>query len=628
MQTGELILNEDWARTAGYRLEELQPISVQTWRTLCHPDDLERARPILKRHLDGLRPYYEFESRMRHKDGHWIWVADRGAVASWTDDRRPLWIRGLRVEVTGRKRHEDSVAASKAKLEAALASMADALFITDAAGRFIEFNEAFATVHGFHGKAECKRTLEDYREILEFFLPDGRPAAFEQRPVPRALGGETATNVEFRVVRTDTGRSWIASYNFAPIRDPAGAVVGMVATARDITAQRRQESDRAVLESRLAEAERLESIGRLAGGVAHDFNNMLGVILAHAELGMDGLDPTHPLYESLAEIERTAERSANLTRQLLAFARKQTIDPRVLDLNRAVDGLYKMLTRLIDESVVLAWRPGEGVWPVKMDPTQIDQILANLCVNARDALRGDGRIGIQTGNTSLTQEDCAKNPDCQAGDYAWLAVTDNGGGMGPETLAHLFEPFYTTKAVGKGTGLGLATVYGIVHQNRGFIQVESTPGRGSSFKIFLPRHQGAEVPEPAEAQAAQLGPTGETVLVVEDEPAMLRMATQMVRSLGYDVLSAPSPAQALDLARRHSSPIHLLLTDVVMPGMNGRELADAVLAWHPGLRRVYMSGYTSDILAPEGILDDSVDFLHKPFTKPALAGKLRAALQR
>ena len=550
VETGEILLNETWAAIGGYSLEELSPLTVDVWRRLCHPEDLERARPMLQRHLGGELPGYEMDSRMLRKDGSWVWVLDRGSVSEWTEDHRPRWICGVRLEIAGRKEAQAVLTASNAKLEAALGAMTDAVFIADAQGNIVDFNEAFATFHRFRNLAELQGALPSYRKTLQFFLADGRPAPHDQRPMTRALRGETGANVEYRLVRTDTGQTWLASYSFSPLREPDGDITGAVVTARDVTqlklaerslasalerldlatqavgmgiwdwdlqanhlvwddqmhslfgtrrqdfpgaseawaasvhaedraraeaeaaaalsgtkdydtefrvvlpdgairhikaqgvvvrgadgaavrmigvnrdvtSQRQQEQDRAHLENQLAQAQRLESIGRLAGGVAHDFNNMLGVILAQAELGMEDLDPKNPLYEALAEIERTAERSANLTRQLLAFARKQTIDPKVLDLNESVAGLYKMLSRLIDESVVLAWRPGPQVWPVRMDPTQVDQVLANLCVNARDAIRGPGRISIQTGNATLSLEDCAANPDCQPGDYAWMAV--------------------------------------------------------------------------------------------------------------------------------------------------------------------------------------------------------------
>ncbi|HXC63841.1 MAG TPA: PAS domain-containing protein [bacterium] len=619
VETGETVFNERWAQIAGYSLAELQPVSIDTWTKLCHPGDYRLARATLAQHFMGELDHYEVELRLRHKDGHWVWVAAKGRVASWTPEHRPLWMFGTHADITELKFAERSLASAVERL--ALATKAAGMGIWDwdlHSGQLVCDDQ----MHRLYGtrRGDQSEVLESWRASVH---PQDRGRI--QAETEAAVAGAKDYDTEFRVRHPDGQVRHIKAEGVV-VRDADGLAVRMIGVAHDVTPQRQQDQDRAQLENQLAQSQRLESIGRLAGGVAHDFNNMLGVILARAEMAMEELDPAHPLYESLAEIERTADRSANLTRQLLAFARKQTIDPRVLDLNQAVDGLYKMLSRLIDESVVLAWRPDPGAWPVRMDPTQVDQILANLCVNARDAIRGPGRISIQTGNATLSQEDCARNPDCRPGDYAWLSVADDGSGMDAQTLAHLFEPFFTTKAVGKGTGLGLATVHGIVHQNHGFIQVDSAPGQGSTFRIYLPRHHGEGAPA-AVAAPQRPGPTGETVLVVEDEPAMLRMAIQMLRSLGYEVLSAPSPAQALDLARRHNAPIHLLLTDVVMPGMNGRELADAVLAWHPRLRRVYMSGYTQDILAPNGVLEGSVHFLNKPFTKQALAEKLREALE-
>ena len=623
VQTGETVFNERWAQIAGYSLAELQPVSIDTWTKLCHPGDYRLAQAMLAQHFMGELDHYEMEMRLRHKAGHWIWVAAKGRVASWTPDHLPLWMFGTHADITELKFAERSLASAVERLALATKAAGMGIWDWDLQTQQLVCDDQMHRLYG-SSRGDQSEVLESWRASVH---PHDR--ARVEAETAAAVAGAKDYDTEFRVLHPDGQVRHIKAEGVV-VRDAEGKAVRMIGVAHDVTPQHQQDLDRAQLESQLAQSQRLESIGRLAGGVAHDFNNMLGVILAHAEMAMEEMDPASPFYESLAEIGRTAERSANLTRQLLAFARKQTIDPKVLDLNQAVEGLYKMLSRLIDESVVLDWSPDPVTWPVKMDPTQVDQILANLCVNARDAIRdairGAGRISIHTGNATLSDEDCARNPERKAGDYAWLSVADNGSGMEAQTLAHLFEPFYTTKAMGQGTGLGLATVHGIVHQNRGFIQVASAVGRGSTFKVFLPRHQGQGAPAAA-AAPQRPGPTGETVLVVEDEPAMLRMATQMLRSLGYEVLSAPSPAQALDLARLRSAPIHLLLTDVVMPGMNGRELADALLAWHPGLRRVYMSGYTQDILAPNGVLEGSVHFLNKPFTKQALADKLRAALE-
>jgi PAS domain S-box-containing protein len=396
---------------------------------------------------------------------------------------------------------------------------------------------------------------------------------------------------------------------------------------RDITEQKRAEEEREKLQEQLTQAQKMESVGRLAGGVAHDFNNMLGVILGHAEMALDQMDPSRPIFSDLEEIRKAADRSAILTRQLLTFARKQTIAPKVIDLNETVEGMLKMLRRLIGEDIDLAWLPGGNLAPVKMDPSQIDQILANLCVNARDAIAGVGKITIETGTAAFDEAYCAAHAGFIPGEYVMLAVGDNGCGMDKETVGHLFEPFFTTKAVGKGTGLGLATVYGAVKQNNGFVNVYSEPARGTIFKIYLPRHQaGTRV----RADAATTKPAAcgsGTILLVEDEPAILRMATTMLERLGYTVIAAQTPGEAIRLAHEHSGSIDLLMTDVVMPEMNGRDLAKNLLSIHPDIKRLFMSGYTANVIAHHGVLDEGVHFIQKPFSSKDLGAKLRHVLE-
>ncbi len=341
---------------------------------------------------------------------------------------------------------------------------------------------------------------------------------------------------------------------------------------------------------------------------------------------MAGLDPDEQLYHDLLEIQRAAERSAAITKQLLAFARRQLIVPEVIDLNEGVGNILKMLGRLIGEDIELLWLPSAEVWPVKMDPTQLDQLLANLCVNARDAIAGQGKITIETKNATLDEEYCAEHHGAVPGDFALLLVSDDGCGMDPKTLEHVFEPFFTTKEVGEGTGLGLATVYGIVKQNGGFINAYSEPGQGTTFKIYLPRHLGEGESKVTAAQAALPRGRGEMVLLVEDEEAILAMAGKMLSKLGYRVLSADRPGRALEMAAAHVGMIDLLLTDVVMPELNGRELAEQLRARRSGLKVLYMSGYTANVIAHRGVLDEGMNFIAKPFSEQELATRVRRAL--
>ena len=397
---------------------------------------------------------------------------------------------------------------------------------------------------------------------------------------------------------------------------------------RDIAEIKRAEEERQKLQGQMIQAQKLESVGRLAGGIAHDFNNMLVVILGHIELAMKRLDSTHPIHADLEEIQKAAQRSADLTQQLLGFARRQTVAPKILDLNDTVDGMLKMLRRLIGEEIDLAWLPGGALWPVHIDPAQINQVLANLCLNARDAIAGVGKVSIETHNAIFDEAYCAEHAEVRPGEYVLLAVSDNGCGMDQATQAHLFEPFFTTKAIGQGTGLGLATVYGIVRQNNGFINLHSEPGRGTTFKMYLPRFTGGAVEPAAESTAETPQGRGETVLLVEDEALNLSVSRAMLEDLGYRVLTAGTPGEALRQAKAHAGEIQLLITDVVMPEMNGRDLARLLGAIYPGLKCLFFSGHTANVIAHRGVLDEGVHFLQKPFSMRDLAIKARKALER
>ncbi len=393
----------------------------------------------------------------------------------------------------------------------------------------------------------------------------------------------------------------------------------LLSIALDITEQHKAEQQ-------LHQVQKMESIGSLAGGVAHDFNNMLTVIMGHVQLGLMESDINHPVCEHLTEIMKTAERSADLTRQLLAFARKQAIAPKNIDLNEVINGMLKMLRRLIGESIQLTWQPAPDLWRIKADPSQIDQILANLCVNGRDAINGTGRITIETRNNTVDSSYCEENPEAVPGDYVHLSVSDDGSGMDKETMARVFEPFFTTKGVGEGTGLGLATVYGIVKQNDGFINIYSEPGMGTTFTIHLPRLEEKSQKSQTEAKAAPLPKGQETILLVEDEPGILQITSLLLGMQGYTLLTAGTPDEAIRLAHEHAGEINLLITDVIMPKMNGKDLANKLQSLNPQLKCLYMSGYTADIIAQHGVLDEGVHFIQKPFSLPNMATMVREVL--
>ncbi len=449
----------------------------------------------------------------------------------------------------------------------------------------------------------------------------------------RALLAVRAPNFQVTDQETEdidaSGRPIFLIENFTGVVEN-GHIIHIWGMQRDVTARKRAEEEKERLQVQLTQAQKMESVGRLAGGVAHDFNNMLGVIMGHADLALAGLGPGDSLHSHLIDIRKAAERSAALTRQLLAFARKQTVAPKVLDLNEVVDGMLKMLRRLIGEDIDLTWLPGADLGKVFIDPSQVDQILANLCVNARDAIAGTGKVTIETDRASFDETFCAGHVGFVPGDFVLLAVSDTGCGMDAETLGHIFEPFFTTKEMGKGTGLGLATVYGIVKQNAGFVNVFSEPGKGTTFRIHFPCHR-AKITRPEREQALPATAIqvtgGRTILLVEDESDILKMTTLMLEKLGYAVIPAATPGEAIGLAREHQGGIDLLMTDVVMPEMNGRDLARNLLAIYPDIKRLFVSGYTADIIAHQGVIDEGVQFIQKPFSMQDLAAKIREVLQ-
>ncbi len=402
-----------------------------------------------------------------------------------------------------------------------------------------------------------------------------------------------------------------------------------VSYLRDVTELRRAEAERLRLEHQLAESQKMESIGRLAGGVAHDYNNMLSVIIGYTEMLMRRAGEQSPLQRDLRKVYEAARRSADLTRKLLAFARKQVVTPQLLDLNNTIEGMFDMLKPLIGEHIDLVWRPGQGVWPVWFDPSQVDQILANLCVNARDAIGAGGTITIETSNVAIDEAYASTMPGGAAGEYVILAVSDTGCDMDAETQRQIFEPFFTTKPQGEGTGLGLATVYGIVRQNQGFIRVYSEPGHGSIFRIFIPRYvDAASAVELSADSVAEVQGGSETILLVEDEPAILQLGREVLEAYGYTVLAANRPGEAIDLAREHGARVDLLITDVVMPEMNGHDLAYYISALAPHAKHLFMSGYTSDIIHHDSLLESGAHFLPKPFTMHQLLAAVRSVLDR
>jgi two-component system, cell cycle sensor histidine kinase and response regulator CckA len=524
-------------------------------------------------------------------------------------------------DVTARRRSEEELRQSEARFRMLVENAPEAIVVFDLEKEvFVQFNSKACALFGLTAQELGATSPID---VSPAFQPDGRASRDAATAyIGRAVAGEIA---RFEWVHIDArGRQIPCEVHLMRLAGVGAPLIrGSIV---DISERKRAEAENARLEQQLLAAQKLESIGRLAGGVAHDFNNMLSVILGHTEFALEEIPPGHALRFDIEEIRVAAMRSSALTRQLLAFARKQTVAPRVVDLNDAVAETLRMLRRLIAEDVALRFHPGSELWPLCIDPSQLDQILTNLCVNARDAIAAAGWISVETANYTCAADEPPEHVACAPGDYVVLTVKDNGAGMDSDTLDHIFEPFFTTKTLGKGTGLGLATVYGIVQQNGGHVQVQSLPGEGATFRVFLPRHCAEVNPvhEPAPQVGASVGT--ETVLLVEDQPELLRLTARVLGSLGYTVLAAATPMDAIQQVKGHTGPIDLLLTDVIMPGMNGRLLAEVVSTLSPATKVLYMSGYTANVMEQRGIAGQGLALLEKPFSSGELAQKVRAVL--
>lgn len=524
-----------------------------------------------------------------------------------TESGELLGVSTLSTEITERKQMEEALQKKQTLFQVMLAAIPDMISIHDA-----ELNIIYSNWKGLANVPIERRLLGEkcykvYRK-LDTVCPDCHMKhVFETRkPFTEELELYDFGWVEMNVI---------------PILDNKGNCELIVEWLRDINEHKKTDA-------RLRQLEKMDAVGRLAGGIAHDFNNMLSVILGNTDLIMEDIKADHPYFSDLQEIQDAGERSANLTRQLLAFARKQTVTPKVINLDQTVEGMIKMLQRLIGEDIDMSWIPDGNLWPVKIDPGQIDQILANLCINARDAITDVGKVIIETGNMIFDEDYCKTHAGCIPGEYVMIAVSDNGPGIDAEMQSQLFEPFFTTKELGKGTGLGLATVYGIVKQNNGYINVYSELGHGTTFKIYLQRYKDRAVPQSSKTTADLNTKYSETILLLEDEPAILKMAAKMLKRQGYNVIEALTPGQAIHLATEHIGDINLLITDVIMPELNGRDLAKKIMSLYPGVKCLFMSGYTANVIAHHGVLDEGINFIQKPFSRSDLAEMIRSILDQ
>jgi two-component system cell cycle sensor histidine kinase/response regulator CckA len=512
-------------------------------------------------------------------------------------------------DVTSRKRMEAGLRESEERYRLLFERNLAGVYRATVAGRLLECNRAFAQMLGYSSPAEAmaqsSAAFHSSEEGHEVFLE-------------RLRREGSLLNHEYQAPRRDGTPVWLIG-NFSLLSGEGGEEI-LLGTIFDMTDRRR-------LQEQLLQAQKMEAIGRLAGGIAHDFNNLLTAVSGYTELLLGRLADGDPGREHALEIRQAGQRAAALTQQLLAFSRRQVLEPRVLDLNSVISDMERMLRRVIGEDIDLTAALDQSLWRARADPSQIEQAILNLVVNARDAMPRGGRLTIETGNVELDERYTDRYATFRPGPHVMLAVSDTGVGMSPDLQARLFEPFFTTKELGKGTGLGLSTTYGIVKQSGGSIWVYSEPGQGTTFKIYLPRCEDPLDRREEPAPPAPRPPTGtERVLLVEDEPEVRRLVERLLRMNGYTVVAAPGPAEALAAVRAAAESVDVLVTDVVMPGMNGRELARALASRVPGLRVLYMSGYTDAAIAQQGILEPGTAFLSKPFTPDGLARKLREVL--
>ncbi len=582
---------------------------------LIHPDYLEIVRARMRKVKEENTEVPLIEEKYLRLDGTSVNVE---VIATPFIHQSKHAVQVIARDITKRKFVEQALHESKEKISQILNSTAEGIYGVDLNGNCTFCNVSVLRILGYDNEGAL--IGKNMHELIHHTKANGTPYPKDECAANAAIfKGEYFHRDREFLWRADSTR-FPAEYWAHPIFR-GNELMGAVVTFVDIT-------ERVALENQFLQSQKMESVGRLAGGVAHDFNNMLGVILGHVELAMMKVNPEEPINTNLTEIRAAAQRSADLTRQLLAFARRQTVAPKVLDLNDCVATMLKMLQRLIGEDIDLVWIPGSDLWPIKIDPAQIDQLLTNLCVNARDAIAGVGKVTIETENIAFDKAYCDMHTGFVCGEYVMLAVSDDGSGMSKEVIDNLFEPFFTTKAIGKGTGLGLATVYGIVKQNEGVIKVCSEPGEGTTFKVHLPRFAGQAIEPQAESKAEIPKGQGETILLVEDEPAILNVGRAMLEEVCYKVLTAGTPGEALRQFKSHGPEIQLLITDVVMPEMNGRDLAKLICDINPGLKCLFTSGYTANVIAHHSVLDEGVNFLQKPFSIDDLASKVREVLEQ
>ena len=557
--------------------------------------------------------------------GDVIHYLECSGIIQGTNDSGGRRVVGVIRDVTESKKATLALQLSEERYRQITKCVPDVIWTMDLFGRFTYVNSAVERTHGWTVEEFLRLSFRDVAAPQQVVKNEAMIEEEIKRATQPGYDRSIVHIFQSEELRKDGSTFW-AEISGTFLWNESGEPIGLIGITRDISERKKVEDEKEKLQEQLVQSQKMESIGKLAGGVAHDFNNMLTAIQGNADLALMQLPPESPIANRFQAIRDLVKRSADLTGKLLAFARKQPIEPRVLDINLTIESMLAMVKRLIGENIKMIWKPSDNLWLVKADPSQIDQIFVNLCVNARDAINGEGKIVVETQNCTIDSVYCTTHAGLQIGDYVHLSVSDDGCGMDKELVSHIFEPFFTTKGLGKGTGLGLATVYGSVKQNKGFINVYSEPGEGSRFSIYLPKYNVDEEGDQNIIMPAISTGGSETILLVEDESAILETTTAVLEQLGYTVLAQINPLDALKLANESPMKIDLLLTDVIMPEMNGRVLAEKLLNKYPKLKCLFMSGYTDDIVAPQDILEQGFNFIQKPFTHTLMAEKIRQVL--
>lgn len=608
-------VNNNVCDDLGYSRDEL---IGRHYSEFTKPEYINVQLPQFKEIYSTGKPKTLHTSVMIRKDGSEIYI-EHSANVLRNASGKIIGFCGVARNITERMHAEDALRNSEEKYRTILDSMNEMYIEHDLKGNITFVNDATCRLTGFDREDLIGM---NYRS---FFTPQNVSHIKEVYSRVYETGqSEFMTHYE-SITKDGSLRNYQADITL--IRDSSGKPTGFRSLSRDVTDYKKAEQEKTMIEEQLYQAQKMESVGRLAGGIAHDFNNMLTVILGYTELIKMRLSQDDPFFADISDIENAAVRSRDITRQLLAFSRKEIIAPEPLDLNDLIEVSQKSLLSLIGEDIDLKFYPGDNLWTIKVDPSQIQQILMNFSINARDAMPDGGKLTIETENIQINEAYCKIHPGFQPGDYVLLGVSDDGVGMDRETMSHLFEPFFTTKEKGRGTGLGMATVYGIVKQNNGFINVYSEPGSGTTFKIYIPRSREESI---TYNKIEELRPAQDTgiILLVEDNEMVRGTTKEMLEAIGYSVIATGSPEEALLFLKLPDSSIDLVMTDVVMPQMNGRELAEQIIGLRPGTRVLFMSGYTSNVIVHRGVLDEGVHFIHKPFSMNDLARKVRKALNR